>query len=131
MKLKERATTELGGEAVEEISGALRPLLADVFALYPKTTNFHWHIRGPHFRNYHLLLDEHAEQIVATRSVGQPSDRLAKSRAASVSGTTTKRPRRPTICWRSYASTTRAHALLTFQARGMREAKRCRHQQPD
>src|SRR5215471_13590403 len=52
-------------EAVTEISGVLRALLADVFALYLKTKSFHWHMGGPHFRDYHLLLDEQAEQIFA------------------------------------------------------------------
>lgn len=55
----------LGQQAAEEISAALKVLLADVFALYLKTKNFHWHIAGPHFRDYHLLLDEQAEQIFA------------------------------------------------------------------
>ena len=55
----------LGAEAVKNISGALNALLADVFALYLKTKNFHWHMSGPHFRDYHLLLDEHADQIFA------------------------------------------------------------------
>ena len=53
----------LGADAVKNISGALNALLADVFALYIKTKNFHWHVSGPHFRDYHLLLDEHADQI--------------------------------------------------------------------
>ena len=53
----------LGKEAVGEISSALRQLLADVFALYLKTKNFHWHMTGRHFRDYHLLLDERAGQI--------------------------------------------------------------------
>jgi starvation-inducible DNA-binding protein len=53
----------LGDDAVKNISGALNALLADVFALYIKTKNFHWHVSGPHFRDYHLLLDEHADQI--------------------------------------------------------------------
>jgi starvation-inducible DNA-binding protein len=57
------AATGLSGGAVGEISNALRQLLADVFTLYLKTKNFHWHMSGPHFRDYHLLLDEHAEQI--------------------------------------------------------------------
>src|SRR6202142_4117951 len=55
--------TDLSGDAVVEISGELRTLLADVFALYMKTKNFHWHMSGPHFRDYHLLLDEQGEQI--------------------------------------------------------------------
>jgi starvation-inducible DNA-binding protein len=57
--------TDLSHKGVEEISSALRQLLADVFALYVKTKNFHWHLSGRHFRDYHLLLDEHAEQIFA------------------------------------------------------------------
>ena len=61
--LEMTATTDLSQEAVSQISAALRPLLADVFSLYMKTKNFHWHISGPHFRDYHLLLDEQAEQI--------------------------------------------------------------------
>jgi starvation-inducible DNA-binding protein len=52
-------------ESVREISGALNILLADVFALYLKTKNFHWHMSGPHFRDYHLLLDDHGDQLYA------------------------------------------------------------------
>src|SRR5258706_15008815 len=59
------ATTDLSRDGVAEISSELRQLLADVFALYLKTKNFHWHMSGRHFRDYHLLLDEHAEQIFA------------------------------------------------------------------
>src|ERR1700677_1137439 len=55
----------LGDVAVAEISEALRKMLADVFALYLKTKNFHWHMSGPHFRDYHLLLDEQADQLYA------------------------------------------------------------------
>ena len=58
--------TDLSDAAVAEISTALNGLLADAFALYLKTKNFHWHVSGPHFRDYHLLLDEQAEQIFAT-----------------------------------------------------------------
>jgi starvation-inducible DNA-binding protein len=58
--------TDLAPKAVEEISAALNGLLADAFALYLKTKNFHWHVSGPHFRDYHLLLDEQADQIFAT-----------------------------------------------------------------
>jgi len=57
--------TDLKAEGVREISGALNILLADAFALYLKTKNFHWHISGPHFRDYHLLLDEQGDQIFA------------------------------------------------------------------
>src|SRR6201998_659115 len=58
--------TDLSGQAIEEISAALNPILAHFFALYLKTKNFHWHVSGPHFRDYHLLLDEQSEQILAT-----------------------------------------------------------------
>jgi starvation-inducible DNA-binding protein len=56
----------LAPDAVSEISRALNALLADMFGLYVKTKNFHWHMSGPHFRDYHLLLDEQATQILAT-----------------------------------------------------------------
>jgi starvation-inducible DNA-binding protein len=71
----------LSGEAVSQITNSLRPLLADVFTLYMKTKNFHWHMTGRHFRDYHLLLDEHAEQIFAM------SDDVAE-RARKIGGTT-------------------------------------------
>ena len=58
--------TGLKSNAVKDISGALNILLADMFALYLKTKNFHWHVSGPHFRDYHLMLDEQGEQIFAT-----------------------------------------------------------------
>jgi starvation-inducible DNA-binding protein len=58
--------SDLKPNAVKDISGALNILLADMFALYLKTKNFHWHVSGPHFRDYHLLLDEQAAQIFAT-----------------------------------------------------------------
>ena len=57
--------TDLTEEATANVAGALNAILADVFALYLKTKNFHWHISGPHFRDYHLLLDEQADQIFA------------------------------------------------------------------
>jgi starvation-inducible DNA-binding protein len=58
--------TGLGANATRDIGGALTALLADTFALYIKTKNFHWHMSGPHFRDYHLLLDEQATQIEDT-----------------------------------------------------------------
>jgi len=73
--------TDLSAEAVKEISGALRILLADMFALYVKTKNYHWHMSGPHFRDFHLLLDEQADQIFAT------TDDIAE-RARKIGGTT-------------------------------------------
>ena len=62
-------SVSLGPNAVHDISAALNGLLADMFALYMKTKNFHWHVSGPHFRDYHLLLDEQADQIFATTDV--------------------------------------------------------------
>jgi starvation-inducible DNA-binding protein len=73
--------SDLGGDSVEEISSNLRKLLADVFALYVKTKNFHWHISGRHFRDYHLLLDGQATQIFAM------TDTIAE-RARKLGGTT-------------------------------------------
>jgi starvation-inducible DNA-binding protein len=61
--------TGLGENATKDLSGGLNILLADVYALHLKTKNFHWHMSGPHFRDYHLLLDEHAEQIDAITDV--------------------------------------------------------------
>src|SRR3954454_7649320 len=61
--------TDLTPEATHEITAALNVVLADVFALYVKTKNFHWHMSGPHFRDYHLLLDEQADQIFAMTDV--------------------------------------------------------------
>ena len=58
--------SDLPDKATRDIAGALNALLADTFALYLKTKNFHWHMSGPHFRDYHLLLDEQADQIYAT-----------------------------------------------------------------
>ena len=73
--------TDLGANANRDVPAALRALLADVFALYLKTKNFHWHASGPHFRDYHLLLDEQAEQIFAM------TDDIAE-RARKIGGTT-------------------------------------------
>jgi len=60
-----KTRTDLTPAATKDIAAAMNLILADVFALYLKTKNFHWHMSGPHFRDYHLLLDEHAEQIYA------------------------------------------------------------------
>jgi starvation-inducible DNA-binding protein len=60
-----QTTNDLGADAQRDLSAELNTLLADTFALYMKTKNFHWHMSGPHFRDYHLLLDEHADQIYA------------------------------------------------------------------
>ncbi len=87
MQLKDRqrtplaTPTDLSEAATRDVSGAMNAILADVFALYLKTKNFHWHVSGPHFRDYHLLLDEQAAQIFAT------TDPLAE-RVRKLGGTT-------------------------------------------
>jgi len=73
--------TDLGSNATKHLSGALNVLLADMFALYMKTKNFHWHVSGSHFRDYHLLLDEQATQIYGT------TDQIAE-RVRKLGGTT-------------------------------------------
>jgi starvation-inducible DNA-binding protein len=73
--------TNLGSSATRDISGALNATLADMFALYLKTKNFHWHVSGPHFRDYHEMLDEQSQQIFAT------TDDLAE-RVRKIGGTT-------------------------------------------
>ncbi len=76
-----RTPTDLGADATRDIAAALTGVLADMFALYLKTKNFHWHMSGPNFRDYHLLLDEQGDEIFATTDV------LAE-RARKVGGTT-------------------------------------------
>src|SRR3954447_20526074 len=73
--------THLTSNATRDVSAALNTVLADMFALYLKTKNFHWHVSGSHFRDYHLLLDEQAEQIFAT------TDDIAE-RVRKIGGTT-------------------------------------------
>jgi len=73
--------SRLSPEATRDIAGALTALLADCFALYLKTKNFHWHVSGPHFRDYHLMLDEQAQQILAM------ADPIAE-RVRKIGGTT-------------------------------------------
>ncbi len=73
--------TDLGSNAVRDIAGAMNELLADVFGLYLKTKNFHWHMSGPHFRDYHLMLDEQSDQIFAM------TDPIAE-RVRKIGGTT-------------------------------------------
>ena len=89
--------TALSADAVRDISAALTALLADVFALYMKTKNFHWHMSGPHFRDYHLLLDDQGDQIFAIpirwpsaceRSAARPCVLPGTSLGSSASWTT-------------------------------------------
>jgi starvation-inducible DNA-binding protein len=79
--LHRASLTTLSGNAVQDISEALLLLLSDVFALYLKTKNFHWHMSGPHFRDYHLMLDDQSDQIFAM------TDTIAE-RARKIGGTT-------------------------------------------
>jgi starvation-inducible DNA-binding protein len=73
---------DLGASATKDIAAALNALLADTFALYLKTKNFHWHVSGPHFRDYHLLFDEQADQIFAATDV--IAERVRKIGAATL-----------------------------------------------
>ena len=75
--------TDLKPAATKDIAGAMNAILADVFALYVKTKNFHWHMSGPHFRDYHLLLDEQADQLFAM------TDTIAE-RVRKIGGSTLK-----------------------------------------
>jgi starvation-inducible DNA-binding protein len=85
LKERERAPlstpTDLGAKATRDVSAAMNEILADVFALYVKTKNFHWHLSGPHFRDYHLMFDEQADQIFAM------TDPIAE-RVRKIGGTT-------------------------------------------
>src|ERR1700737_2454812 len=74
--------TDLTRSATKDIAAAMNAILADVFALYLKTKNFHWHMSGRHFRDYHLLLDEQAKQIFAG------TDDIASASASKIGGTT-------------------------------------------
>ena len=75
--------TDLTPEATRDVTGAMNALLADVFALYLKTKNFHWHLSGPHFRDYHLMFDEQGDQIFAM------TDQIAE-RVRKIGGSTIK-----------------------------------------
>lgn len=74
--------TDLPPEAVDAIAKAVNKLVCDAFTLYVKTKNFHWHLSGPHFRDYHLMLDEHADQIFAT--IDPLAERVRKLGASTV-----------------------------------------------
>src|SRR5713226_6771801 len=80
------ASTDLDRKGVTDIAGSLRQLLADVFALYVKTKNFHWHMSGRHFRDYHLLLDEHSEQVLAmTDDIAERARKIGGATLRSIS----------------------------------------------
>ena len=77
--------TPLSEEAVQEISRALMLLLSDVFALYLKTKNFHWHISGPHFRDYHLMLDDQGDQLFSmTDAIAERARKLGAATIRSI-----------------------------------------------
>ena len=133
--------SNLGSNATNDISAALTVLLADVFALYIKTKNFHWHISGPHFRDYHLLLDEQAAQIFAM------IDDIAE-RARKIGGTTIRsighiarvkhiedNDARFVTPEDMLAELKEDNLALTRRMRQtrnvLRRARRCRHGQPD
>src|SRR5438094_537032 len=77
--------TDLKPDATRDIAGAMNAILADVFALYLKTKNFHWHMSGPHFRDYHLLLDEQSEQLFAmTDDIAERARKLGAATIRSI-----------------------------------------------
>ena len=77
--------TDLDRSATKDIAGAMNAILADVFALYLKTKNFHWHLSGPHFRDYHLLFDEQAEQLFAmTDSIAERIRKIGETTMRSI-----------------------------------------------
>ena len=85
-KTSTQSQLDLSQEGVTEITAILRQLLADVFSLYLKTKNFHWHMTGRHFRDYHLLLDEHAGQIFAmTDDIAERARKIGGSTLRSIS----------------------------------------------
>jgi starvation-inducible DNA-binding protein len=80
-----RTASDLNQGAVREIEGELQRLLADTFALYIKTKNFHWHMKGRHFRDYHLLLDEHADQLFGiTDEIAERARKLGATSLRSI-----------------------------------------------
>ena len=82
-----RTPTDLKPEGTREIAGALNILLADMFALYLKTKNFHWHVSGPHFRDYHLMLDEQGDQIFATTdAIAERVRKIGETTLRSIGG---------------------------------------------
>src|SRR4029077_16018804 len=86
MKNLPETATDLRGDAVIQIADSLRKLLADVFTLYVKTKNFHWHMSGKHFSDYHLLLDEQADQIFAmTDDIAERSRKIGATTLRSIS----------------------------------------------
>jgi starvation-inducible DNA-binding protein len=134
-------STDLGDDAVVEISGELRKLLADVFALYVKTKNFHWHMSGPHFRDYHLLLDEHGTQIFAmTDDIAERARKIGGTTVRSVSDISkhqrlkdnnAERVAPEDMLAELRADNPGADAKPTFRARVVRKAQRCRYNQSD
>ena len=134
-----KTPTDLGNDARKDIAAALTGLLADAFALYLKTKNFHWHMSGPHFRDYHLLLDEQAAQIfdmtdpvaerarklggTTLRSIGHIArlQRIADNDADYVT---------PRTCWPSCARTMRGGASMRVGARRLRRARRRGDREP-
>jgi starvation-inducible DNA-binding protein len=92
--------TDLSPAAVAAISETLRRLLADVFALYLKTKNFHWHMSGSHFRDYHLLLDEQAAEILAMTD--PIAERTRKIGGTTLRSITTSNPPHPRACSKNW-----------------------------
>ncbi|MET0746144.1 MAG: DNA starvation/stationary phase protection protein [Microvirga sp.] len=85
-RIEIRTPTDLNASAARDIGASLRGLLADVFALYLKTKNFHWHMSGPHFRDYHLMLDDQGDQIFAmTDAIAERGRKIGQAAIRSIS----------------------------------------------
>ena len=132
--------TDLTPEATRDITGCMNAILADVFALYLKTKNFHWHLSGPHFRDYHLMFDEQAAQLFAmtdpiaerVRKIGGSTIRsIGHISRHSASSTTTPITSSPRTCWPNCARTTRRWRRACATPTTLRRAPRRRHRQPD
>ena len=133
--------TDLSGDAIEEISSNLRRMLADVFALYVKTKNFHWHISGRHFRDYHLLLDEQATQIFAmTDTIAERARKIGGTTIRSISDIARnqrlKDNNKEAVSAQEMIGELREDnqqltRSLASRTRGLRSAKRCRYRESD
>jgi len=140
-KEKLKTPTDLPSNAVASVADSLNGILADSYALYLKTKNFHWHVSGPHFRDYHLLLDEQATQILATTDLRQSralaqttvgtcagapvEERTAEIRTFGSTTARTQRRRRRAACCASTAAES-----ASFGDRSLRSQSRSRRSNP-
>ena len=133
-------STDLPAAGTAEVAEGLRNLLADVFAIYVKTKNFHWHMSGPHFRDYHLLLDDQSEQIFAmTDDVAERARKIGETTVRSI-GEIARRQRvkdndenfvsPQAMLARARQRQSRTGERTPFATRRLRRSRRRRHRQP-